>query len=142
MKIAVLKERRFNETRTAATPESVKKLIGLNHVIAIEAGAGMTAGIRDEDYVAAGATVGSAADVLNGADIVFKVRAPDAAELATYPKGAALLGLLDPYVARKRPPLMPPPASLPWRWSSCRGSRGRSRWTCCRARPTSPVIAP
>ncbi len=101
MKIAVLKERRFNETRTAATPESVKKLIGLRHAVAIEAGAGATAGIRDEDYVAAGATVGSAADVLNGADIVFKVRAPDAAELATYPKGAALLGLLDPYVAKK-----------------------------------------
>ena len=101
MKIAVLKERRFNETRTAATPESVKKLIGLKHTIAIEAGAGATAGIRDEDYVAAGATVGSAADVLKGADIIFKVRAPDAAELATYPKGAALLGLLDPYVAKK-----------------------------------------
>ncbi len=101
MKIAVLKELRFNETRTAATPESVKKLIGLNHAVAIEAGAGATAGIRDEDYVAAGATVGSAAEVLNGAAIVFKVRAPDAAELATYPKGAALLGLLDPYVAKK-----------------------------------------
>ena len=100
MKIAVLKERRFNETRTAATPESVKKLIGLKHAVAIEAGAGATAGIRDEDYVAAGATVGSAADVLKGADIVFKVRAPDAAELATYPKGAALLGLLDPYSAK------------------------------------------
>ncbi|MEQ1782352.1 MAG: Re/Si-specific NAD(P)(+) transhydrogenase subunit alpha [Hyphomonadaceae bacterium] len=101
MKIAVLKERRFNETRTAATPESVRKLIGLKHTIAIETGAGVTAGIRDEDYVAAGATVGAAADVLNGADIVFKVRAPDPAELATYPKGTALLGLLDPYAAKK-----------------------------------------
>ena len=101
MKIAVLKERRFNETRTAATPESVKKLIGLKHAIAIEAGAGITAGIRDEDYVAAGATIGSAADALKGADIVFKVRAPDAAELATYPKGVALLGLLEPYAAKK-----------------------------------------
>ncbi|RZJ16142.1 MAG: Re/Si-specific NAD(P)(+) transhydrogenase subunit alpha [Brevundimonas sp.] len=100
MKIAVLKERRFDETRVAATPESVKKLIGLKHAIAIEAGAGVSAGIRDEDYIAAGATVGSAADVLKGADIVFKVRAPDAAELATYPKGAALLGLLDPYSAK------------------------------------------
>ena len=96
MKIAVLKERRFDETRVAATPESIKKLIGLKHTVAIEAGAGVSAGIRDEDYIAAGATVGSAADVLKGADIVFKVRAPDAPELATYPKCAALLGLLDP----------------------------------------------
>lgn len=100
MKIAVLKERRFNETRVAATPESVKKLIGLKHSVAVEAGAGASAGIRDEDFTAAGATVGSAADVLKGADVVFKVRAPDAAELATYPKGAALLGLLEPYAAK------------------------------------------
>ena len=95
MKIAVLKERRFNETRTAATPESVKKLIGLKHTIAIEAGAGATGGIRDEDYVAAGATVGSAADVLKGADIIFKVRAPDAAFAYTY-GGAAGLKTLAP----------------------------------------------
>jgi NAD(P) transhydrogenase subunit alpha len=101
MKIAVLKERRFGETRVAATPESVKKLVALKHTIAVESGAGLTAGVRDEDYVAAGATVGSAADALKGADIVFKVRAPDAAELATYPKGAALLGLLEPYAAKK-----------------------------------------
>lgn len=100
MKIAVLKERRFDETRVSATAESVKKLIGLKHAVAVETGAGITAGIRDEDFTAAGATVGSAADVLKGADIIFKVRAPDAAELATYPKGAALLGLLEPYAAK------------------------------------------
>ncbi len=100
MKIAVLKERRFDETRVAATPESVKKLIGLKHTVGIESGAGAAAGLRDEDYAAAGATVGSAGEVLKGADIVFKVRAPDAAELATYPKGAALLGLLEPYAAK------------------------------------------
>ena len=100
MKIAVLRERRFGETRVATTPDTVKKLVGLKHVVAIETGAGLTAGVRDEDYVAAGATIGSAADALKGADIVFKVRAPDAAELATYPKGAALAGLLEPYVAK------------------------------------------
>ena len=101
MKIAVLRERRFNETRVSATPESVKKLTGLKHSVAVENGAGSPAGIRDEDFVAAGATVGSAADALKGADIVFKVRAPDEAELATYPKGAALAGLLEPYAAKK-----------------------------------------
>lgn len=100
MKIAVLKERRFNETRVAATPDTVKKLAGLKHVVAIETGAGTAAGIRDEDYAAAGAAVGPPADVLAGADIVFKVRAPDRAELAAYPRGAALVGLLDPYAAK------------------------------------------
>src|SRR5689334_16623813 len=101
MRIAVLKERRAGETRVAATPESVKKLIGLGHSVAVETGAGVTAGVRDEDYRAAGATVGSAAETLSGASIVFKVRAPDAAEAATYPKGAALVALLEPYAAKK-----------------------------------------
>jgi NAD(P) transhydrogenase subunit alpha len=101
MRIAVLKERKDGETRVAATPETVKKLIGLKHSIAVESGAGATAGVRDEDYSAAGAEVGSAASALRGADMIFKVRAPDAAELATYPKGAGMVGLLDPYSAKK-----------------------------------------
>jgi H+-translocating NAD(P) transhydrogenase subunit alpha len=101
MRIAVLKERRAGEMRVAATPESVKKLIGLGHSVAVETGAGVAAGVRDEDYRAAGASVGSAAEALSGANIIFKVRAPDAAEAATYPKGAALVALLDPYSAKK-----------------------------------------
>ena len=101
MRIAVLKERRAGETRVAATPDTVKKLIGLGHSVAVETGAGITAGVRDEDYRTAGATVGSAAEALSGAAVVFKVRAPDAAEAATYPKGAALVALLEPYAAKK-----------------------------------------
>src|SRR5262245_42095961 len=101
MRIAVLKERRAGETRVAATAESVKKLIGLGHTVAVEAGAGISAGVRDEDYAAAGATTGSAAETLSGANVVFKVRAPDAAELATYPKGAAVVALLEPYAAKQ-----------------------------------------
>lgn len=101
MRIAVLKERRAGETRVAATPDTIKKLIALKHTIAVESGAGVTAGIRDEDFTAAGATVGPAASVLSGADIVFKVRAPDAAELGSYPKTAGLVALLEPYAAKK-----------------------------------------
>jgi len=101
MHIAVLKERRAGEKRVAATAESVKKLIGLGHTVAVESGAGVPAGVRDEDYAAAGAKIGSTAETLNGAGIIFKVRAPEAGELATYPKGAALAALLDPYAAKK-----------------------------------------
>lgn len=100
MKIAVLKERRFAETRVAATPETVRKLVGLKHTLAIETGAGDQAGARDSDYTAAGASVGAAGEVLRDADIILKVRAPDAAELASYPKGAALVGLLEPHGAK------------------------------------------
>ena len=101
MRIAVLKERRAGETRVAATAESVKKLIGLGHTIAVESGAGISAGVRDEDYATAGAKVGSAAEALSGANMVFKVRGPDDAELATYPNGVGLIALLDPYAAKK-----------------------------------------
>jgi H+-translocating NAD(P) transhydrogenase subunit alpha len=101
MRIAVLKERRAGETRVSATAESIKKLIGLGHTVAVESGAGISAGVRDEDYTAAGAKVGSSAETLSGANIVFKVRSPEAAELATYPKGAGLVALLEPYAAKK-----------------------------------------
>jgi NAD(P) transhydrogenase subunit alpha len=101
MRIAVLKERRDGETRVAATPDTVKKLIGLGHAVAVESDAGISAGVRDEDYAAAGAKVGPASEALSGANIIFKVRAPDAGELASYPKGAGLIALLDPYAAKK-----------------------------------------
>ena len=99
MRIAVLKERRAGDQRVAATPDTVRKLIALKHAVAIESGAGLAAGVRDEDYAAAGASVGSAAAALNGAELIFKVRAPEEAEYKTYPKGAAFVGLLDPYNA-------------------------------------------
>jgi H+-translocating NAD(P) transhydrogenase subunit alpha len=101
MHIAILKERRAGDNRVAATPDSVKKLVALGHTVAIEAGAGLAAGVRDEDFTAAGAKIAAAAAVLNGANAILKVRAPDADELNSYPKGAALLGLLEPYTAKK-----------------------------------------
>jgi NAD(P) transhydrogenase subunit alpha len=101
MRIAVLKERRAGERRVAATPETVKKLIGLGHTVAVETGAGVEAGVRDSDYTAAGATIAATpADLLKSAEAVFAVRAPEAAELALIPKGAAMIALLEPYAAK------------------------------------------
>ena len=75
--IAVTKERRATETRVAATPETVKKLVGAGFSVVVEAGAGASASFRDADYQAAGATlVSSAKDAIGQADILFKVRAP------------------------------------------------------------------
>jgi len=102
MRLAVLKERRPAETRVAATPETVKKLIALGLSVAVEAGAGLRAGIPDADYAAAGAeVVPEAAAALQGAAVVLKVRAPLAAgegetdELSLIPRGALLLGQLQ-----------------------------------------------
>ncbi|MBI1339878.1 Re/Si-specific NAD(P)(+) transhydrogenase subunit alpha [bacterium] len=102
MRIAVPKETHAGDQRVAATAESVKKLLGLGHSVAVESGAGLGAGVRDADYSAAGADVrADRAAVLKDAEIIFKVRAPDAAELKLYPKGAALVALLEPYAAKK-----------------------------------------
>ena len=77
MRLAVLKERRPAETRVAATPETVKKFIALGLTVAVEAGAGRSAGIPDAEYAAAGAELApDAAATLAGAGIVLKIRAP------------------------------------------------------------------
>ena len=96
MRLAVLKERRPAETRVAATPETVKKLIALGLTVAVEAGAGLTAGIPDAAYAEVGAELAPhAAAALAGAGIVFKVRAPLEDELALVPRGALLVGQLN-----------------------------------------------
>src|SRR6185369_14288290 len=99
MLIGIPRETRPGETRVAATPETVKKLAASGtHAIVVEVGAGQGSSIPDADYVAAGATIGSAAGAL-GADLVLKVRAPTADELPRLKSGAALVGLLNPYDA-------------------------------------------
>ncbi|MFY8030618.1 MAG: NAD(P)(+) transhydrogenase (Re/Si-specific) subunit alpha, partial [Devosia sp.] len=97
MKIAVVRERTEGETRVAATPETVGKLVGLGAEVAIEAGAGALARFPDADYAAAGASVGTAETVLKGADIVLTVRRPKASQLGGVAKGAMVIGSMDPY---------------------------------------------
>ncbi|HEV2514377.1 MAG TPA: Re/Si-specific NAD(P)(+) transhydrogenase subunit alpha [Devosia sp.] len=97
MKIAVLRERADGETRVAATPETVTKLIGLGAEVAIEAGAGELARFPDADYQKAGASVGNAAATIKGADIVLTVRRPAAVSLAGAAAGALVIGAMDPY---------------------------------------------
>ena len=95
MKVAVTTETDPGEPRVAATPETVKKLIGLGAEVAVEPGAGVKSGVLDAEYAAAGAQVAS--DAANGADIVLKVRRPSASELAGYRKGAVVIAIMDPY---------------------------------------------
>jgi NAD(P) transhydrogenase subunit alpha len=98
MKIAVVRERTGAETRVAATPETVGKLVALGASVSIEAGAGALARFPDADYAAAGATVaGSAATALKDADVVLAVRRPAAADLKGVAKGALVIGTMDPY---------------------------------------------
>jgi NAD(P) transhydrogenase subunit alpha len=96
--IAVTKERRAGEARVAATPETVKKLIAAGFAVTVEAGAGTAAAYPDADYEAVGASVAKTAkDALTKADVLFKVRGPEAEEIAALKSGAIVAALLNPY---------------------------------------------
>ncbi len=92
MRLAVLKERRRDETRVAATPETVRKLVSLGLQVAVESGAGRGASIPDADFTAAGAVVTpDATATLAGAGVVFAVQTPEPNERAMIPRGALLV---------------------------------------------------
>ena len=96
--IAVTRERREGETRCAVTPETVKKLIALGATVSVEAGTGLGSSIPDADYAEAGATVKpDTRAVLDGADIVLKVRGPTAQETSALKPGAIVIAMLDAY---------------------------------------------
>lgn len=101
-KIAVLKEVAPGETRVAASPETVKKFIGLGANVSVESGAGISASISDAEYTAVGATIGAAAAVVKDADIILGVQGPDPKALKGASKGAWVVAGLDPFGQRKR----------------------------------------
>ncbi len=97
VKVFVPKERRAGETRVAATPESVKKMVGAGLEVAIEAGAGALAYVADAGYESAGARVAAdRAAALAEADAVLRVTAPEVEDAAAMKGGALLVGLLAP----------------------------------------------
>jgi NAD(P) transhydrogenase subunit alpha len=98
LKLAVPRETSPGETRVAATPESVKKFKALGLDVVVETGAGIGAHFADGDYTAAGASIApDAKTALADADIVLKVRGPQAGEAAYMKKGAVLAALLAPH---------------------------------------------
>jgi len=104
MKLTVLKEQRPYETRVAATPETVKKLIALGFQVAVEKGAGEKSHFLDKAYEEAGAIIASTQKkALEKAQVVLKVGAPMTQEdggedeASLFPEGALLLGILQPH---------------------------------------------
>ncbi len=97
MRIAVPKERRPQERRVAASPDTAKRLVGMGHEVVVEAGAGIGAAFPDTAYSAVGATIaGSQAEALGSADIVLKVQRPEPQEVSSMRRGAVLVGMLSP----------------------------------------------
>jgi H+-translocating NAD(P) transhydrogenase subunit alpha len=98
MRIGIPAETRPGETRVAATPETIRKLIAGRHTVAVQAGAGVAAGIPDPEFQAAGAAIATApAHIYSESDMVLKVRSPDASELSLLRRGSILVGLLEPH---------------------------------------------
>ena len=96
MQIGVPLETVAGEARVAVTPETAKKLKAQGHTVRVQAGAGVAASVTDEAYLAAGAEITDRAGAL-GADLVLKVRSPQADELPLMKAGAALVGMLNPF---------------------------------------------
>jgi H+-translocating NAD(P) transhydrogenase subunit alpha len=96
MDIGVPLETRASERRVAATPETVKKLVGQGHTVLIERSAGVAASQPDAAYEAAGAELCDAATAL-GAELVLKVQAPTADEMPQLRRGTVLIGMLEPF---------------------------------------------
>lgn len=97
MRIAVPRETAPGERRVALVPESVKKLIAAGYEIVVEAGAGEAAGLADQAYREAGATIeADRASLIGVADLLLKVGPPTAGEIGALKPGAIYLGSLMP----------------------------------------------
>ncbi|WP_135446934.1 MULTISPECIES: Re/Si-specific NAD(P)(+) transhydrogenase subunit alpha [Tabrizicola] len=97
MKIGALTEIFPGENRVAMTPDSAVQLAKLGHTTCIQSGAGAKAGFSDAAYAAAGVEVlPDAKAVIAAADVIVKVRGPDATELATLQDGQTLISFFWP----------------------------------------------
>lgn len=86
-----------DETRVAVSPETVKKLVGLGATVKVQSGAGARSRFSDAAYTASGASVGGAAEVLSGADVLLRVRRPLPDEVRALKPDALVIAMLDPY---------------------------------------------
>jgi NAD(P) transhydrogenase subunit alpha len=101
MKVAVVKETCPGEHRVALVPQGVKSLAKSGLDVVVEAGAGDASFIRDEEYIAAGATVApNATAALQGAEIVLRVSPPSLSapdEASALGQGTILVSFINPF---------------------------------------------
>jgi H+-translocating NAD(P) transhydrogenase subunit alpha len=94
-RLGVVAESAPGETRVAATPATVRQLVGLGYHVVIASGAGIASGFVDEAYAEAGAEIVPDQDAWR-ADVVLKVNVPTIAEIAAMSDGATLVSLISP----------------------------------------------
>jgi alanine dehydrogenase len=116
MRIGVPKEIKVLENRVGLTPESVREVVAHGHEVVVERDAGQGIGMLDDDYRRAGATVlATAGDVFDTADMIVKVKEPQAEERRKLKAGQVLFTYLH---------LAPDPSRHP---GSSRAARSASR---------------
>lgn len=95
MKIGCPKEIKPQEFRVGLTPAAVREAVSHGHEVLMETGAGRGAGFDDADYVAAGADISTTADeVFASAEMIVKVKEPQASERARLKEGQVLFTYL------------------------------------------------
>lgn len=98
MKIGIPLETQAGETRVAATPETVKKMVAMGHHLLVQQGAGLAAKFPDALYQEAGATIVSdAATLYAQAELVLGVCAPQATALPLLRANQIVIGMLNPF---------------------------------------------
>ena len=99
MKISIPKETIHDETRVAATPQSVKELIKAGYEVNIETGAGTSSFISDDNFKNAGANiVNTTNELFKNSDIILKVAAPTSDEIELMPKDSILVSFFQPTI--------------------------------------------
>ncbi len=97
MKIAVLKDAGGDESRVAATPDTVKAFAGSGHDVSVVKGAGSAADFADQLYKDAGAKIATSnKTAVKDADLVLSITGGTKALLSDMKKGAGITGLLNP----------------------------------------------
>ncbi len=86
------------EPRIAMTPETAKKFIGQGCTVRVQTGSGVGSGFSDTEFEKAGASIApSAAEALNGAHGLVKVRRPTAADRAALTEGQVVAAIVSPF---------------------------------------------
>jgi NAD(P) transhydrogenase subunit alpha len=98
MKAAVVKETAPGERRVALVPEGVTKLGRAGIEVLVERGAGEGAWLSDSLYADAGATILSAAELYQDADVILTVTRPSADVVSLLRRGQAVIGMLGPLI--------------------------------------------
>ncbi len=87
-----------NETRTAISPETVKKYVALGADVRVQSGAGLASSILDEAYEEMGASVcATLQETIGDADIILKVNRPSMEDIGAMKEGAIVAAMLDPF---------------------------------------------